>query len=1351
MKKFYLGMDIGTDSVGMACTDENYELLRAKGKDLWTVRLFDEAKSAEERRTKRTSRRRLERRKQRIDLLQEVFASFMEDETFFLRLNNSGFYEEDKDKSLKGKYSLFADDDFTDKDFYKKYPTIFHLRKDLIDGDNGIEDLRLYYLALHHIIKYRGHFLFEGEGDQNTKDIKTLFDEFNIVVDDIFDEESISFSVNDAETFKDLVLNKEKGLNDKKREAFEILSADNDRKKAYITLILGGKVKVSELFDPDDEDLKKEKLSFKDITDEDFESKQDAYGDYFEAISAARAIYNYLKLENILKGYKNVSSAMVGIYEKHKSDLQILKKFVKDYCVEGTYFKIFKLVDDKVNNYSKYIGYSKPQKKKLGVKKCKDDEFFAFLKKTLGESVIADYNETIYNDIQSEISNGTFLPKILHADNGLFPHQLNGAELVAILDNLVEKYPEFANEDEEGCSPVGKIRLIFSFKIPYYIGPLNGTHGNSWIVKKESGRITPWNFDKKVDKNASNEAFIKRMTNKCTYLRGKDVLPKCSMYYQAFDVLNQINKIKINEVPISVELKQEFFKELFLKNKKVTVKNIKNYLFRTGQIPENEKNALSISGFDGEMKCGMGSYITLKNILGEFVDTHPFVCEDIILRHTLCTDKQLVEDYLKKKYGHFSVVIDNIKQIKGITSFKDFGRLSKEFLTELYGGFDDVTGAAYSVLERLYNTNYNLNQLLFAEEYSFQKAIDNENGVSENVVKYEDVNDLYVSPLVKRGIWQSLLMVDEYVNAVGKSPDKIFIEVTRKEDKDKRRTVSRKNQLLTIYDGLGKDCRDIDRLLEELNVKTDSQLRSERLYLYFMQLGRCAYSGEVIDLDKLATDLYDVDHIFPRSKIKDDSLDNKVLVLRSKNESKKDTYPLQNDFTNQHKFWQCLKDKGLMSEKKYNLLTRTKPLDGDDFNDFVNRQLVVTNQTVKAVADLLKIKFPETKIVYSKASNVTDFRQRFDIIKCRDINDLHHARDAYLNVVVGNIYDTKFSSVKDRYRRIDDSVWSECNLKTLYDTPIVGAWQGKQQISRVKSILERPRSIVVTRYAYVDKGKFYDETVLKKNDKSISYPLKNRLPYMQIEKYGGFTRVNPAYFVILEYKKGVKTLKTLEPVPIIEEYSCSGDIERLQKYFDSKGFKNPKIVAKLKIKQLVCINGFFGWLAGVSDRILLHNAQQWFTDIKTDAYAKILLKLLEQDKSDKLSDEEKENEKFIMSTNRFGEVKSYIDRIQNEALYRQVLDKLKMKSYQGISTISSLYNKLVEKEDTFKNLTVLKQAYLLFELIKYMKTGGGVVDTTLIGGAKNDGLIRLSKNITNVDFQIISQSPCGLITRVKKI
>lgn len=161
MEKFYLGMDIGTNSVGMACTDENYKLLRAKGKDCWSVRLFDESKTALERRTYRTSRRRLQRRKYRLALLQKLFAPFIDDKTFFIRLNNSQFLPEDKDGALFGdKNNLFNDPALDDKTFHGQFPTIYHLRKALIDG--GDYDLRLYYLALHHIIKYRGHFLFEG-------------------------------------------------------------------------------------------------------------------------------------------------------------------------------------------------------------------------------------------------------------------------------------------------------------------------------------------------------------------------------------------------------------------------------------------------------------------------------------------------------------------------------------------------------------------------------------------------------------------------------------------------------------------------------------------------------------------------------------------------------------------------------------------------------------------------------------------------------------------------------------------------------------------------------------------------------------------------------------------------------------------------------------------------------------------------------------------------------------------------------------------------------------------------------------------------------------------------------------
>lgn len=61
-KPYYIGLDIGTNSVGWAVTDEEYRLQKAKGKALWGVRLFEEAKNASERRTSRVARRRIARK-----------------------------------------------------------------------------------------------------------------------------------------------------------------------------------------------------------------------------------------------------------------------------------------------------------------------------------------------------------------------------------------------------------------------------------------------------------------------------------------------------------------------------------------------------------------------------------------------------------------------------------------------------------------------------------------------------------------------------------------------------------------------------------------------------------------------------------------------------------------------------------------------------------------------------------------------------------------------------------------------------------------------------------------------------------------------------------------------------------------------------------------------------------------------------------------------------------------------------------------------------------------------------------------------------------------------------------------
>ena len=123
-----------------------------------------------------------------------------------------------------------------------------------------------------------------------------------------------------------------------------------------------------------------------------------------------------------------------------------------------------------------------------------------------------------------------------------------------------------------------KIQKIFTFRIPYYVGPLNGIRKkgekSNWAVRKE-GKIYPWNFDEMVDLEASAEQFIRRMTNKCTYLPSEDVLPKYSLLYSKYEVLNELNNLRLDGEKISVEQKQKIYEEVFQKSRKVTQKKLK--------------------------------------------------------------------------------------------------------------------------------------------------------------------------------------------------------------------------------------------------------------------------------------------------------------------------------------------------------------------------------------------------------------------------------------------------------------------------------------------------------------------------------------------------------------------------------------------------------------------------------------------------------------------------------------------------------------------------------------------------------------------------------------------------------
>jgi len=84
-----------------------------------------------------------------------------------------------------------------------------------------------------------------------------------------------------------------------------------------------------------------------------------------------------------------------------------------------------------------------------------------------------------------------------------------------------------------------------------------------------------------------------------------------------------------------------------------------------------------------------------------------------------------------------------------------------------------------------------------------------------------------------------------------------------------------------------------------------------------------------LDIENLS--LYEVDHIIPRSYIKDDSLDNKALVLREENQRKTDSLLLKDDIINkQMEWWKSLLHNDMMTQSKYYKLIRRKMFETDN-------------------------------------------------------------------------------------------------------------------------------------------------------------------------------------------------------------------------------------------------------------------------------------------------------------------------------------------------------------------------------------------------------------------------------------
>ena len=853
-----------------------------------------------------------------------------------------------------------------------------------------------------------------------------------------------------------------------------------------------------------------------------------------------------------------------------------------------------------------------------------------------------------------------------------------------------------------------------------------------------------------MDIEASAEKFIRRMTNKCTYLVGEDVLPKDSLLYRKFMVLNELNNLCLNGDHISVQLKQDIYENVFCKKRKVTIKKLKDYLKCCGY----DVKSLEISGIDGDFKTQLTSYHDFKEKLTG-VTLSPKDKEEIILNIVLFgEDQKLLKQRLRQLFPQLTE-----KQLKSISllRYKGWGKLSKTFLEEIKS---PVPGCSEekNIISALWESEFeedtdkycpNLNQLL-SNQYEFKKKIEDFNCKDEKVkLTYETVSNLHLSPAVKRPIWQTLKVIKEIQKVMGKAPKRVFIEMGRGNEGKKQRTLSRKSQLVNLYTACKKEVKSdewVQEVFGRLEHEDDYQLRSKKLYLYYLQMGRCMYSQEVIPFEELwDKNKYDIDHIFPQSKTMDDSLDNLVLVKSGLNRDKSDDYPIKIEIqTARMSFWKMLKEKNFISKKKYERLVRTTKLTPDELAYFIERQLVETRQSTKAVATILKQALPsQTKVIYVKAGTVSRFRQDFDLIKVREMNDLHHAKDAYLNIVVGNSYYVKFTEsaswfVRNHPRR-------SYNLKEMFKSDkhkvsdIVSATNGEVAwragkngtIATVENIMKK-NNILVTNKTYEAKGELFKAQPLKKG--KGQFPLKTTdLRLANIEKYGGYNKVTGSYFVLVQSKdKKGKIKKTIEFVPIyLKELFEKNEEERIRYLTINCELMEPKILLKIKMNTLLVMNGFkMRITARQGNNIVLNNANQLILSSNEEKILKKVLKYIDRKSKNsklKITQEDKIIESDLV------------------LLYETFLVKIIDTVYYV--KLKNSYIKLCDLKENFEKATLEDKCIAIREILHLFQCDATKPNLSVIKGS-GSGRITISKTMANLDNLImVTQSITGIFEK----
>lgn len=268
-------------------------------------------------------------------------------------------------------------------------------------------------------------------------------------------------------------------------------------------------------------------------------------------------------------------------------------------------------------------------------------------------------------------------------------------------------------------------------------------------------------------------------------------------------------------------------------------------------------------------------------------------------KHHLDEDS-FVESFKKFKpypseYGSFSEkAIRKLLPLMRFGSYWDFNHIDKNTQKRIE---DLITGIENEEIRTILREK--------AEKYQLEKETDfqdlplwlaqyivyNRHAEASSLEKWTSVNDLETylnefkqhslrNPIVEQVVMETLRVVRDIWQQYGQGQadffDEVHIELGRelKKTAKEREKLSKQNQK---NEDTNLSIKEKLKELEKYNTRAYSITHQEKYKLWLEQKHISPYTGQIISLENLFTDNYEIEHIIPQSRFFDDSLSNKVV------------------------------------------------------------------------------------------------------------------------------------------------------------------------------------------------------------------------------------------------------------------------------------------------------------------------------------------------------------------------------------------------------------------------------------------------------------------------------------------